>query len=191
MKFTYFIFGVVLFFSIYGCGLRERENAIEKRENEVNQKEQQLLLQEKQLQLKEEELAQREKYIDSTQNEVVADSFAINPKIIGNWAVSMRCTATTCEGSAVGDTKNEQWEIAFQDQNVIVKAKADNKLVRVYSGVFKENSLQLTAQHEPEAPNTKIMVKLTFKNDSELEGTREIHRDELCQIVYAMTLKKA
>lgn len=190
MKFFYFLLAVSIV-SSSGCGLREREEALEKRENEINQKEQRLLLLEKQLQLKDEALQQRQKSIDSTQMQMsLADSAEINPAIIGNWAVTMRCTVTTCDGSAVGDTKNELWEISYQGKNVIVKAKADNKLVRVYSGLYDENTLQLTAQHEPEAPNTKITVKLTPKTENELEGTREIIRADVCHIVYATTLKK-
>lgn len=190
MKLIYFVFVASLIFCS-GCGLREREAALDKRENEVNQKEQRLLLLEKQLQLKEDELAERQKSMDSTQNRFgLSDSAIVNPAITGNWDVTMKCTATTCEGSAVGDTKNERWEIAYQGTNVIVKANADGKLVRVYSGIYADNSLQLVAQHEPEAPNTRITVKLNPKTPTELEGTREIVRTDVCHIVYAVTLKK-
>jgi hypothetical protein len=190
MKKIYFILFCCTLFTT-GCGIREREEALEKKENEINQKEQRLLLLEKQLELKENDLAQLQRSLDSTNKRADSlDTGVINTKLVGNWTVTMRCTATTCEGSAVGDTKNEQWEFAYQGTTVIAKASADNKLVRVYSGVFKENSLELTAQHEPEAPNTKITVKLTPKNDLELDGTREIVRADVCNIVYAMTLKK-
>lgn len=190
MKIFHFIFIVCCLLGS-GCGLREREDALEKRENEINQKEQRLLLLEKKLQLKEQELALQQGGIDSSEMQYgAADSGIINRQIIGNWAVTMVCTVTTCEGSAVGDTKNEVWEIYYVDQNVIVQAKADNKLVRTYSGVFADNSLQLTAQQQPEAPNTKITVKLMPKNKLEMEGTREITRADVCHIVYALTLKK-
>ena len=191
MKIVYFLFLCLALVSS-GCGLREREDALEKRENEINQKEQRLLLLEKELQLKEEELALRQRQMDSTQNQFARkDSAVINPQLIGNWAVTMRCTATTCEGSAVGDTKNETWQIYYQDQNVIAKAISDNKLVRTYTGIYTDNELLLTAQQEPEAPNTKITVRLTPKNENELEGTREIVRTDVCHIVYSITLKKA
>lgn len=189
MKIFYFIFiGCCLLGS--GCGLREREDALEKRENEINQKEQRLLLLEKELQLKAEELAQQQSVDSSEWHYGAKDSAVINRQLIGNWTVTMVCTKTTCEGSAVGDTKNEVWEIYYVDQNVIVQAKADNKLVRTYTGVYVDNSLQLTAQQQSEAPDTKITVKLTPKSNIELEGTREITRADVCQIVYALTLKK-
>lgn len=174
-----------------GCGLRERELRLEKKENEINQKEQQLLLMEKQLQLREAALAEREKVKDSLPPQVVpADSTAVDSTILGNWATNMRCTETTCEGSAVGDTKNELWTIEYESNAVIVKAMADKKLVRVYTGAYSENGLQLTAEQEPEAPSNKIIVRLEQKNPNEMEGIREISRADECHIVYAVTLKK-
>ncbi len=187
------IYLMLLYFSICssGCGLRERETALEKRENEINQKEQQLLLLEKQLALKEEALTEREKNIDTLPPQVfVADSALLDTTIIGGWSVNMRCTETTCEGSAVGDTKNEVWTIEYQNKAVIVKAMADKKLVRTYTGTYKENGLQLTAQQEPAAPANKITVNLELKSPDGMEGIREIRRPEECRIVYAVTLKK-
>jgi len=43
----------------------------------------------------------------------------------------MRCTETNCSGSAVGDTKNEQWEIGYQNGGIVAQAFSGNKLVRV------------------------------------------------------------
>lgn len=191
MKIVYFIFlGLCLISS--GCGLRQREEALEKKENEINQKEQRLLLREKELQLKEEELAQRQRVMDSTQNQFLTnDSAVINPQIIGNWSVTMRCTATTCEGSAIGDTKNETWQIYYQDQNVIIKAFADNKLVRTYTGVHTDRNIQLVAQQDETMPQAKMTVQLNLKTANEMDGTREIVRANNCQIVYALTLRKS
>jgi hypothetical protein len=190
MKFIYLL--LIFFASISsGCGLRERELELEKKENEINQKEQRLLLLEKQLQLKEDALLQREKEIDTIkQQNVITDSAMINLSLVGKWSVNMRCTETTCEGSAVGDTKNEQWDIEYQNYVVIVKAMAENKLARVYTGAYTENGLQLTAEHEPEAPNTKITARLQQKNPTEMEGIREISRPDVCHIIYAVTMKK-
>src|SRR5215210_2833837 len=116
-----------------GCGLQEREKELENKISKVNQKEQKLLLKEKSLQLKEEELAHREKLLDSASKKV-ADSVAVlHPELAGTWNVTMRCTETTCAGSAVGDTKNEQWVISYQDNTVIANAISDNKIVRVYA----------------------------------------------------------
>ena len=183
------ILSLLFCFLLSSCGIREREEALEQREKEINQKEQSLLLLQKQLQLKEEDLLHREKVLDSTRL-LARDSSVMNPKLLGKWAATMRCTATTCEGSAVGDVKNEQWDISYQDKNVIVRAMADGKLVRTYTGGFMDNSLQLTAQQEENTPPTKMTVQLNFRSDTELEGERKITRANNCQIVYALSLSK-
>lgn len=184
---------ILLFFFIsnFGCGLRGREAELERREAEINQKEQQLLLLEKELQLKETALTEREQNLDTLPRPVpAADSSFVDTTIAGDWSANMRCTETTCEGSAVGDTKNEVWTIAYQNNAVIVKAMADKKLVRTYTGTYTGDGLQLTAQLEPAALANKITVTLEQKSNDEMEGIREIRRPENCRIVYAITLKK-
>jgi len=95
--------------TLTGCGLREREDALNKKMSEVAQKEQKLLFQEKTLQLKEEELNQRQRLLDSTSNKITVDSLPVfYPQLPGTWLVKMSCKETTCPGSAVGDTKTEQ-----------------------------------------------------------------------------------
>lgn len=182
-----FLLACFLFLS---CGIREREEALEQRENEINQKEQSLLLLQKQLQLKEEDLLRRQKIIDSVRLLASQDSSFIPPQLTGKWSVTMRCTVTTCDGSAVGDVKNEQWDIAYQDRNIIVKAMADGQLVRTYTGAFQENKVQLTAQQDPGAPPVKMVVQLGFRSDTEMEGEREITRANNCRIVYAISMNK-
>ncbi len=176
-----------------GCGLRDREMELEKKISEVNQKEQELLLKEKSLQLKEEELAQREKLLDSSSNKLAADSLAVlHPELAGTWNVTMRCTETTCAGSAVGDTKNEQWVISYQDNTVIANAISDNKLVRVYSGSYNGNSIELSTQTDNANPEqkTKMVVRLQVTKENEMAGQREIIRPEDCRIVYSLDLEK-
>ena len=122
-----------LFFAFMttGCGLREREQELEKKLAYVNQKEQELLLKEKSLQLKEVELAQKEKLLDSSSKKPTDSFIALHPQLPGKWDVTMRCTETNCSGSAVGDTKNEQWEIGYQNGGIVAQAFSGNKLVRV------------------------------------------------------------
>ncbi|RYZ28532.1 MAG: hypothetical protein EOO10_09230 [Chitinophagaceae bacterium] len=173
-----------------GCNLREREASLKKKEDAISEKEQLLLLKEKTLQLKEEELAKRQHQLDST---YVLDTTAkINPNLVGTWSVQMSCTETTCQGSAVGDTKTESWELTYQDKNVIAKAKVNNELVRVYSGAYNGTTLELVeTQNESVAPATKIVVHLRLVGDTRLEGQREIERlNESCKIVYAMVMDK-
>jgi hypothetical protein len=177
-----------------GCGLQEREKELQKKISEVNQKEQELLLKEKSLQLKEEELAHREKLLDSSSKKSVADSVAVlHPELAGTWNVTMRCTETTCAGSAVGDTKNEQWVISYQDNTVIANAISDNKIVRVYAGSYNGNSLELSTQPNAADPEqkTKMVVRLQVTKENEMAGQREIIHPEDCRIVYSLDLKKS
>jgi hypothetical protein len=182
-----FSFAAILF---SGCNLREREATLQKKEDAVSEKEQMLLLKEKTLQLKEEELTKREHSLDSS---AVLDTTAkINVNLVGTWSVKMSCIETTCQGSAVGDTKTETWELTYQDKNVIAKAKVNDELVRVYSGIYNGTTLELSeTQTKAVAPVTKIMVRLRTDGDGRLEGQRDIERlDESCKIIYAMTMEK-
>jgi len=190
MKIVYVLFLLIVLSNVK-CGLRQRETQLEKRENEINQKEQKLLLLETQLQLKEAALAEREKKADSIQIALpVSDSALIDTTIIGDWSVNMRCTETTCEGSAVGDTKNETWSVTYQGNVLIAKAMADKQLVRIYTGTYTEAGLQLAAEQEQAAPSNRITVTLEQTRAGEMQGIREIRRPEECHIVYALTLKK-
>jgi hypothetical protein len=185
-----FLFISFLLITLAGCDYRSREEAIRKKEAALNEKEQQLLLKEKSLQLKEQELLQKQKVIDSTS---AADTTArYNPNLIGLWNVQMTCTETTCAGSAVGDTKTETWEISYQDKNLIARAMVNDELVRVYSGIFTGNTIELVDVHEAGTPpGTKMIVRLTITDDSKLEGQRSIERPgENCRIVYTLVMDK-
>ena len=175
---------------LQGCDLRQREEALNQKEALLNQREQELLLKEKTLQLKEEDLVKREQRIDSTR---LQDSVAVyNAALPGTWDVKMVGSETTCPGSAVGDTKNEIWEITYQENNVIAKAMVNDELVRTYSGFFTGNTLELvdTRENVPGQPPTRIVVRLRLAKENVLEGTREIERIGECKIVYQIVMNK-
>lgn len=189
----------LLFFLVLfsGCDLRSREIALDKKTAEINQKEQALLLREQQLLLKEEELNRRQQMLDSSLlDSTLLDSIApdsmqpFNPAFEGTWAAKMVCTQTSCTGSAIGDTKNEQWTISNESNSVIVQAYANNKLVRVYTGAFTNNRLIMKAQQDSTSPPTVITATLQQKNQKQLEGIREIRRVDDCLIVYRLELEK-
>lgn len=187
-----FIFLIFFAFILPSCGLREREKALERKMTEVNQKEQQLILKEQSLQLKEDELAKREKRLDNSIKNP-ADSFiAKHPTLPGKWNVTMNCTETTCSGSAVGDTKNEQWEFSFQENAVVVQAFSNNKLVRVYSGSSKAEGLELSAQPAANETGqlTEMVIRLSGIEQNKMQGVREIIRPDKCRIVYALDLSR-
>ncbi|MGN6402699.1 MAG: hypothetical protein ACTHMD_19735 [Flavisolibacter sp.] len=185
-----FLFFAILFL-FSGCDIREREQALQKREIALNEKEQQLLLKEKKLQLQEENLLLKEKEIDST---LSTDSLhrMYNPALPGQWDVTMTCVETTCAGSAIGDTKKEQWTILYEGGNILAKAMSNNQLTRVYSGTYLNNSLELVANSQDTiaTPATKITVRLQTVSATSMEGQREIVRKDDCRIVYDLQLTK-
>jgi hypothetical protein len=185
---------VVLFISLIclnSCSVREREKELERRATELNEKEQQLLLKEQTLKLKEDELAIKESRLDSTlsfNNDF--DTTRTNPNYFGSWQVRMDCIETSCSGSAVGDSKIEQWTIDSADNGVIMRAKVGTQLVRVYSGRQQGSYLQLSSEENATVGGkVRIFVRLQLNGD-ELEGRREITRQGECRIVYALGIKR-
>lgn len=190
MKLLY-LFSFIGMILLSGCELNQRERELDKRTAELNQKEQELILLQKQLELQEESLTQREKTVDSTlRRNLIKDSIAVAKSgIIGGWSVKMQCTETTCEGFAIGDVKNEQWNFSYEHNTVLVKAMANNNLVHIYTGNYSDSTIQLTAQQDVSA-TVDITVKLQMKNKNALEGIRVLKKGEDCAVVYALDLKK-
>lgn len=190
MKFA--LFFLVFALVTTGCGLREREQELDKKLALLNQKEQELLLKEQSLQLKEAELAEKQKLLDSSSKNPSDSFIALHPQLPGKWNVTMRCTETNCSGSAVGDTKIEQWEISYQNGGIVAQAFSDNKLVRVYTGSSSGNTIELSVASEPGEPGsaTKIIVRIQEIKYDEMTGQREIIRPENCHIVYSLEFKK-
>ncbi|MBD0377206.1 MAG: hypothetical protein ICV51_16460 [Flavisolibacter sp.] len=189
MKWFLFLF-LALMMLITGCDFRKRELDIQKKETELSQREQELLLREQTLALKEEELTKREQRLDSTALNDTA--LVYNAALEGLWSVKMTCIETTCPGSAVGDTKTEQWSIAYQNNLLVAKAMTGDKVVRIYSGTNKETALELTESRDSTSsqPATTIVVRLTMTGPITMEGQREIIRKGDCKIVYSVQMTK-
>ena len=172
--------------------MRQREIELDKKMTEINEREQQLALKEQSLDIREHQLEVREKLLDSTTRKTSIDSLlALHPNIPGTWNVKMECTETTCPGSAVGDIKNEQWIINFHGNGVIANAKSNDQLVRVYSGVYINNSIRLTVQQDStDQQLSRMVVYLTQIKDDAMTGEREIIQASGCHIVYSLKLKK-
>lgn len=185
--FRSFVWLIVAIFFLSGCGIKEQEKKLEERTKSLNEKEQILLRWENELELKEADLAKRERKLDSTSK--VYDTIGVyNPEIIGRWKVKMLAIETTCEGSAIGDSKTEQWEIVYQNNKYIANAMYGKNLVRVYSGIFKEGVLLLTSK--PSGTDAFIKVSLRFVKQGRMEGEREISQQGNCKILYSLVLDK-
>lgn len=175
-----------------GCQNQEREQRLQQKEAELTRREQTLLLREKALAQREQANQKAQQVADSVRGLPLPDS-ALVRSLAGTWATRMNCVETDCPGSAIGDSKNEQWEFSYDQGNVLVKASANNKIVRVYTGQVQGSELQLTAQHEEgeTQPDATITAQLQLAADQRLEGRREINRPDNCRIVYALTLTRA
>jgi hypothetical protein len=178
------IFFLVIF--LQGCGLNEREKNLKKQQQETARKEQQLLAWEQRLKLKEQELDGIRLSLDSAKRQIGSIT-AGNPAIIGKWTVKMSCIETSCEGSALGDTKTEQWIMSYKDNNVIVNAYSGLVLIRVYIGSYNNNVLKIA----DEKPNSGALISATLNliNEERMDGSREIKQKD-CRIVYALSARK-
>jgi len=190
MKFILFLIPLLIF--LPSCEFKERREKLNQKEEELKQWEQQLSLKKDSLQLQAAELAKREMFLDSTKLITIDTLSALYPRVPGIWNVLMKCTETTCSGSAVGDTKKEQWEISFSNNTIVAKAMSDNKLLRIYSGSFTGNAFELSSQQEnvTTQQGAKMFVRLQTGKENQMTGQREISRPEDCRIVYALELSK-
>lgn len=178
---------IIIICCLQSCGLNEREKNLQKLQQEIAQKEQGLLAWEQRLKLKEEALDQARQSLDSVKMQV--DSASVyDPAIVGKWTVKMSCIETTCDGSALGDTKTEQWDISYNHKSIVVKAYSGPVLIRVYVGKYRDNQLKVV----DERPNADVSFKaaLNFVNEKRMDGTREILQAN-CKIVYALTAEKS
>jgi len=168
-----------------GCGLQEREKKLAEGWQILHQKEQELIL-------KEQALNDRQKTIDSVESRQLDTLAATYPELEGNWSVKMVCNVATCPGFAIGDTKSEQWDFRIQANEVMAIAVSNNKVTRIYTGTFYGDQLIMTAQLVESQPelNTRMIVRLRLSDNFNMTGEREIIRQDDCNIIYSLSLKK-
>ncbi|CAG5074712.1 hypothetical protein DYBT9623_05400 [Dyadobacter sp. CECT 9623] len=178
-----------LFFLVFtaftqGCGYKEKEQKLAQREAQIASTEQKLMEWQQQLTLLEKELLEKKKkqQQDST---VTTDSIQAQA-ITGKWVVKMRCTETSCSGSAIGDSKTETWEISYQNNALVVNAFTGSELSRIYNGSFSQ--MRLEASNGQPGSESVMRVRLELK-DKKLEGTREVDRTD-CKIRYSLTAER-
>lgn len=170
-----------------GCDFKQREKAIKMKEEALQMKEQELNEREHTIQMAEADLAKKQQP-DTTKRD---SSFLYTQAIVGTWQVRMVCMQTTCDGSAIGDTKIEAWTFSYENNQVVARAMANDKLVRIYTGKVLNDGLELIENIEssPSEPATKIVVRVKKTNEKTMEGQREIVRVG-CRILYALQLNK-
>jgi len=183
---SHFIGFILIISFLAACVNREDSDELKSREMKVSQKEEELRIFEQQLITRDIELKSREKLLDSL--EYTGDTTGVyNAKLIGNWTVNMKCIETNCEGSALGDTKTERWNIAYHNNRVVVKVMSKNIITRVYLGVYTEAGLALQSKQQD---LTSMSIQLNQLSDTKMEGVREINQGGNCKIVYSVGLSK-
>lgn len=184
-----YLIGFILIISFAtSCGSADSEK-LKAREMKVLKKEQELKMFEQQLISRDIELKSRELLLDSLEH--FSDTTGTyNAKLIGDWVVNMKCIETSCEGSALGDTKTERWNISYHNNRVVVKVLSKNLIARVYLGKFTENILKLQSRQQDSNAAVTMDVHLVQISDDKMEGVREINQEGRCKIVYAVGLSK-
>ena len=130
--------------------------------------------------------------VPTTDSNRVDTTNLYNPAIIGIWSVKMVCTETTCAGSAVGDTKTEQWNISYESNTIIAKAMSDDKLVRTYTGKPNADVIELAEKLAEDGlqSSTNMLVRLRLISSNRMEGQREIVRENNCKVIYSLQMEK-
>ncbi len=182
-----FLFSLLLL----SCEGPQAEDQLRQREADLTRREQELTQRENALALREKLPAPPAATPDTLRPLAPADSVRARA-FAGTWAVRMNCIEADCPGSAIGDSKSEQWDVSYAVGTFTVRARANNQLTRVYTGALAGSTLELTAQHLPgeRLPDAVITVQLQAVDDQHLEGRREINRPAPCRIVYALALTK-
>jgi hypothetical protein len=187
------VISVCIIFTCTACTSDEREKKFADKAAELDRREQDLDLRERSLVFKEEELQTKQRQIDSASATIAEDTLVrMHPDLPGLYNVTMKCTQTSCAGSAVGDTKTEQWQITIDKNQVIAKALSNQKVVRIYKGGYLGNTMELVAQTDtiPTLQDGNMRVRLQQLRENHLRGIREITRPDNCRIVYDLELQK-
>lgn len=145
-----------------------------------------LLVKERQLDLKAQELEKREQMLDSTTTN--APEGIINPNLTGKWQVKMTCVETNCTGSAIGDVRNEQWNLSYRNDLFIVEGLTNGVVNTLYTGLYNGSELQLNADNT--AAGTVISIVLTPAEGGTMTGRREVTQAGGCKIFYRLNLTK-
>ncbi len=180
---------ILLAISLNGCGLSEREAALNARENALQSQQQNLDSISLALQQREDALSQKLLKLDSLSHD---STMLYEPQLIGRWAVRMTCTETSCPGSALGDVKSEIWDISYQENALVAKAIVKNNMVRIYSGKSTRDGIQMSDAPPSDSGGNAVVISISLKqkNGNTLEGERVIARENDCRIVYALQLSK-
>lgn len=112
----------------------------------------------------------------------------LSENITGKWNVKMICTASSCAGYAIGDQKNEMWEISGTSNNINAKVFDKGTYLRNYSGRISNDEIIL--DHETK---DGIIMKITITgiNSGKIKGSRDITGKNDCKAMYDLDFERA
>ena len=100
----------------------------------------------------------------------------------------MTCVETSCSGSAIGDVRNEQWNISYRNDLFIVEGMANGSVNTLYTGLYNGKELQLNSGES--SVGTIISIVLEPGEQGSMSGKREVTQSGGCKIVYKLNLNK-
>lgn len=179
------IYLLVFALFLFSCTNQE-EQQLRARSAALDKLRDSLMAKERALNLKAEELDRREQVLDTTTTDIPEG--IMNSNLTGKWQVKMTCVETNCTGSAIGDVRNEQWNIAYRNDLFIVEGLANGKVNTLYTGLYNGQELQLNSGTS--AVGTVISIVLTPAESGSMVGRREVTQAGGCKIFYRLNLNK-
>ncbi|MFL9834813.1 hypothetical protein [Chryseobacterium terrae] len=178
---------ISLFFMLFSCNNKDKENDLILREKE-------LLNKEKSFAQKEAEYRSLLKMRDSIFNDKDSDSIKISKwsdEISGAWTGKVICTESNCSDYVIGDQRTDTWEFDSDSIQLFTKIINNNNLVRLYSGKFENNEIKLNFKTDSTAKKRVNMdVLLNEISPSKIRGTRTITVDN-CMAKFSVELVRS
>ncbi|MBE8726520.1 hypothetical protein [Flavobacterium hungaricum] len=178
---------LLFFFSVLlSCG-HKKEQELTARENEILKREQQFADKE----------AEYQKLLDMRDSlnalKTVEDSV---PKIKNwpkniavSWNSKIVCRESNCSNYVIGDQRNEVWQFVSDSTGNYANVINNNKLIRVYSGLYDAEKITLDFTEDNTAKNKlKINIVLDDVKESVIKGTQTIIGQDNCTAKFSVEL---
>lgn len=179
------IFLLLFTIILFSCS-NQQEQQLKEQSLALDKLKDSLSVRARELDLKAQELEKREQMLDSTNTNMPEG--IVNPNLTGKWQVKMTCAETNCSGSAIGDVRNEQWNIAYRNDLFIVEGLADGAVNTLYTGLYNGQEMQLNSGAS--SAGTTISIVLTPAENGNMVGRREVTQAGGCKIFYRLNLNK-
>jgi len=177
-----FILFIIPFFLI-SCNNKEKEGRLALRE-------QQLLEKEKAFAQKESEYQALLRMRDSIFSKKDSLKAMIWPaEIAGTWNGKVICTESNCSDYVVGDQRTDIWEFDSDSTQLVTKIINNNNLIRLYSGKFDNNEINLNFKTDSTAKkNVEMNVLLNDISANKIRGSRTITAGNGCIAKFSVEL---